>query len=487
MNDTVSRIRLQQRNGSDALSNITERERGLNRNLSARKMSMIALGGAIGTGLFLGSAFSISLAGPAALVSYGLSAFLTVLMMGCLAEMTLAHPTSGSFGSHAEHYLGPLAGFLVRYAYWAAAVFAVGSEVAAIALYMKFWLPHSPGWLWSAGFSTVLVLANLANVGVFGTIEYWFSWLKLTAIGLFILLAGGFLVESLLPFTATGPGLTGFEHYLDHYGDHGGFFPKGLGGMGGAVLIALFSYLGIEMVAVAAGEAEHPEVAIKRAFRTAVVRLVLFYLVTIALLLAIVPWTDMIVGVSPFVLAMQKLHIPGAAGIVNFVILIAALSAVNSQLYIATRMMFSLARAGDAPRALGKVHPRGVPVNALLVSTLGIAVSTALSVFAPDSAYLVMVAIAIFGALFTWLMIFVTHYFFRRERARAGRLPLSFQMAGFPALTLLGATGMLAVLFGTLLSRPFHLTLIFGLAFLACMTLVYFIRQAVRPARTVPS
>jgi L-asparagine transporter-like permease len=211
------------------------------------------------------------------------------------------------------------------------------------------------------------------------------------------------------------------------------------------------------------------------------VRLILFYLLTVALLLAIVPWTDMAPGVSPFVLAMQKLHIPGAAGLVNFVILIAALSAVNSQLYIATRMMFSLARAGDAPRALGSINPRGIPVNALLASTLGIAVATILSVVSPDSAYLALVAIALFGALFAWLMIFVTHYFFRRERARMERPPLSFQMVGFPAITLLGAAAMLAVLLGTLLSPPFHLTLIFGLAFLACMTLAYFIRNAIRP------
>jgi L-asparagine transporter-like permease len=433
------------------LANIIERERGLRRNLSARKLSMIGLGGAIGTGLFLGTAFSISQAGPAALVSYTLSALLAVLLMGCLAEMTLAHPTSGSFGAYAEHYVGPLAGFLVRYAYWTATVFAVGSEVAAIALYMKFWLPDSPGWLWSAGFSTVLVLANLANVGVFGTIEYWFSWLKLVAIGLFILIA------------ATGSVSIGFKHYVDH----GGFFPNGLGGMGGAVLVALFSYLGIEMVAVAAGEAEHPEMAIKTAFRTAIVRLVLFYLVTIALLLAIVPWTDMAPGVSPFVVAMQRLHIPGAAGLVNFVILIAALSAVNSQLYIATRMMFSLARAGDAPRALGLINPRGIPVNALLASTLGIALATILSVVSPGSVYLVMVAIAIFGALFTWLMIFVTHYCFTGRRARWG--------------SVLGTIAVLAVLFGTLFSPPFHLTLIFGSTFLACMTLVYLVRNAMKP------
>jgi len=182
---------------------IIQRERGLRRTLSARRMSMIAIGGAIGTGLFLGSGFAISLAGPAVLLSYLLGALIALLLMGCLAEMTIAHPTSGSFGAYAEYYLGPLAGFLVRYAYWTGIVLAVGTEVTAIALYMHFWFPGSPGWPWIVGFSALLVLVNARSVNVFGAIEYWFSAIKITAIVLFIVLAAWIVWRA--PPVVTGP------------------------------------------------------------------------------------------------------------------------------------------------------------------------------------------------------------------------------------------------------------------------------------------
>src|SRR5215468_1562534 len=217
---------------------IIERERGLRRTLSARRLTMIALGGAIGTGLFLGSGFAISLAGPAVLLSFGVGALIALLLMGCLAEMTVAHPTSGSFGAYAEYYLGPLAGFLVRYAYWTSIVLAVGTEVTAIALFMRFWFPHLPGWLWIVGFSALLVLVNARSVNVFGAIEYWFSAIKVTAIVIFILL-GTYLV---LRPPAAGIG---------NYTAFGGFFPKGLWGVWVAVIMATFSYLSIEMIAVA--------------------------------------------------------------------------------------------------------------------------------------------------------------------------------------------------------------------------------------------
>ena len=221
---------------------IIERERGLRRTLSARRMSMIAIGGAIGTGLFLGSGFAISLAGPAVLVSYLVGALLALLLMGCLAEMTVAHPTTGSFGAYAEHYLGPLAGFLVRYAYWTSIVLAVGTEVTAVALYMRFWLPASPGWLWIVGFSALLVLVNARSVNVFGTIEYWFSAIKVTAILIFIVLAAYVVWRAPTALGAATGGAgprAGFHHYLDH----GGFFPRGLWGAWVAVIVAIISML----------------------------------------------------------------------------------------------------------------------------------------------------------------------------------------------------------------------------------------------------
>jgi L-asparagine transporter-like permease len=450
----------------DGFGRIIEREQGLKRTLSAGRIGMIAIGGAIGTGLFLGSGFAISLAGPAVLLSYAIGAVIALLLMGCLAEMTLAHPTSGSFGAYAEYYIGPMAGFLVRYAYWTCIVLAVGTEVTAVSLYMRFWFPASPGWLWIVAFSALLIAVNARSVNVFGAVEYWFSAVKVAAIVLFIALAGYMLLRA-----PAGSGL-GLHNYLAD----GGPFPRGLWGAWVAVIMAIFSYLSIEMIAVAAGEAAQPEIAVVRAFRSTVARLVLFYLLTLALVLAIVPWTAAGIDESPFVKVMRALGVPAAAGILNFVILVAALSAMNSQLYITTRMMFSLARAGHAPRRFGTLSARGVPLNSLLLSSLGIALATGLSVLAPQSSFILMVAISSFGALFTWMIIFVTHYYFRRARARSGAPPPRFRMVGFPGTTLLGAGLMAAVLITTRFTPAFRLTLIFGIPFLGFLTLVYLLR-----------
>ena len=250
---------------SDSLGSfdsIVARERGLRPALSARRMTMIAIGGAIGTGLFLGSGLAISLAGPAVLLSYAVGALIALLLVGCLAEMSVTHPTAGSFGAYAEYYVGPLAGFLVRYAYWTCVVLAVGTDVTAVALYMRFWFPAVPGWLWIVGFSALLILINARSVEVFGAVEYWFSAIKLTAIVLFILLAGYVLWRGAAALSAPGAAAgAGFHNYVDH----GGFLPHGLWGAWVAVIVAIFSYLSIEMIAVAAGEAAQPEVGSCRA------------------------------------------------------------------------------------------------------------------------------------------------------------------------------------------------------------------------------
>ncbi len=424
---------------------------------------MIAIGGAVGTGLFLGSAFAIGFAGPSVLLSYAIGALVALFLMGCLAEMTLAHPTSGSFGAYAEYYLGPLAGFLVRYAYWFAVVGAMGTEVTAVAIYMRFWYPTVPGWIWIVAFSAVLIAVNSVSVSVFGSVEYTFSMLKVIVILAFILL-GAWIV-----FSAPAHSAIGFDNYIAH----GGFFPKGAWGTWVAVIVSIFSYLSIEMIAVAAAEAKDPERAVARAFRATIFRLIFFYLFTLALMLAIVPWNLAGSSQSPFVQVMQATRVPGAAGIINFVILVAALSAMNSQLYITTRMMFSLSRAGFAPRRLGALSARGVPLAALLLSTLGIALATVLNVLYSDRSFTLMMSIAMFGAMFTWLMIFITHFSFRRRHPVSS---LRFRAWGYPYSTFTGAVLMAAILFTTLFTREFRLTVLCGLPMLALLTVAYFLR-----------
>lgn len=452
--------------GQEGFDSIVAREQGLRRSLSARQLSMIAIGGAIGTGLFLGSGFAIKLAGPGVLVSYAIGAVLALLLMGCLAEMTVTHPLTGSFGAYAEHYVGPLAGFLVRWCYWTGNVLAVGTEVTAVAVYMKFWFPMTPGWVWILLFSGTLVLANALAVSVFGTIEYWFSIVKVTAIVVFIAIA------SYLVFGGAAP--TGFANYTAH----GGFLPHGWWGAWIAVMVAVFSYLSLEMIAVAAGEAEQPQIAITRAFRSTILRLILFYLLTLGLMLALVPWTDAGAGESPFVRAMRTAHIPAAAGIVNFVILVAAISAMNSILYVCTRMMFSLSRAGQAPRRFGVLNKRGVPLQALLLSSSGVAVAAVLGAIWPDQAYLVMLSISSVGIMFVWMMIFITHYFFRRARLAAAQSRPSFRMWGYPYTSLFGAGLMAAILITTLFDQPFRMTLIFGIPFLILLSVIYYVWAA---------
>jgi L-asparagine transporter-like permease len=448
---------------------IQDREEGLRRGLTSGQLSMIAIGGAIGTGLFLGSSFAIGFAGPSVILSYAIGALVALLLMGCLAEMTVAHPTPGSFGAWAEFYVGPLAGFLVRYAYWSAIVFAVGTEVTAIAVYMRFWFPVVAGWVWIVGFSANLIAINARNVNVFGMVEYSLSTLKVTAIVAFILL-GSWLVAG-----------TGFSNYTQH----GGFFPKGAWGMWVAVIVSIFSYLSIEMIAVAAGEAEDPQRAITKAFRSTVARLVIFYLLTLAIILALVPWTESGKGESPFVTVMAHSLVPFAASLVNFVILVAALSAMNSQLYITTRMMFSLARAGHAPRRFGELNARGTPVSALLLSSIGIALAAVVNALFPNTAFTLMMAISMFGAMFTWLMIFVTHLYFRR--AHAGDETV-FRMWGYPYSTLLGAGLMAAILLSTAFTSEFRMTLVYGLPVLVLFCAVWGLRrQSLRASAEAPT
>ncbi|WP_404611908.1 amino acid permease [Caballeronia udeis] len=423
-------------------------------------MSMIAIGGAIGTGLFLGSGFAIGFAGPSVLVSYAIGALIALLLMGALAEMTVAHPTSGSFGAYAEFYIGPLAGFLVRYAYWSAVVFAVGTEVSAVAVFMKYWFANVPGWYWIVGFSAALIGVNAASVKVYGVIEYAFSMLKIVAIVAFILLGAAFVYGAPV---SSGVGLNNFTA-------HGGFFPHGVKGMWFAVIVSIFSYLNIETIAVAAGEARDPQRAVARAFRSTVFRLVLFYLLTLALMLAIVPWTQASTDESPFVKVMAATHVPFAAGVINFVVLVAALSAMNSQLYITTRMMFSLSRAGYAPARFGRLSANGVPTAALSLSSGGIALATILTAFWPEMAFGLMMSIAIFGAMFAWLMIFVTHLFFR---ARYDGPAPSFRMVLHPFGSLVGAGLMAAIMITTAFTNEFRMTLVYGLAFMIVLVSAY--------------
>jgi AAT family amino acid transporter len=449
-----------------------EREQGLSRHLTSRQLAMIAIGGAIGTGLFLGSSLAVRSAGPSVIITYVLGALIALLLMGALSEMAAAHPTAGSFGVYAEMYVSRWAGFVVRYTYWAVQCIAIGGEATAVAIYCRLWWPGVPGWVWIVAFSLGLVYVNARSVASFGEFEYWFAMIKVVAIILFIIL-GASLLLGLGPKPAIG---------LVNYTSNGGFMPHGLKGAWTALVFVIFSYIGTEVVAVTSGEAKDPQTAVPRAMKSMVSRLIVFYLLAIIVLIGVVPWNQIQPGAdltaSPFVRVFQLIGIPAAAHIINFVVLTAALSSMNCNLYLVTRMMFSLSRGGYAPSRLGALSSKGTPVNALLISTVGLLVATTVALLYPNQAYVYLFGVSLFGGLFVWLMIFLTHLFFRRKWEAAYGMSDSgpaVRMWGYPYTTLLGLALITAILATTWWVEGMRITLIAGLPWLAIISLAYFI------------
>jgi L-asparagine transporter-like permease len=448
-----------------------EQSEQLSRQLTPGQVGMIAIGGAIGTGLFLGSSLAMHTAGPGVILSYVIGAAITLLFMGALSEMAVAHPTAGSFGVYAEIYVNPWAGFTVRYTYWAAQCIAIGGEATAIAIYCQWWFPNTPKWLWILGFSCALLYINARSVGSFGSFEYWFAMIKVVAIVLFIVF-GASLLMGIGPRPAIG---------VSNLTAHGGFLPTGWRGVWMAMVFVIFSYLGTEVVAVTAGEARQPEIAAPRAMRTMVARLIVFYLGAIFVLMCIVPWNQIQPGAdvtaSPFVKVFQLIGVPAAAHIVNFVVITAAASSMNCNLYLVSRMMFSLARGGYAPAVFGGVSARGTPVPALLVSAASLALAIVIALLYPDGAYVYLFGVSLFGGLYVWLMIFVTHLFFRPKWEAAGRPRLPVRMIGYPYTSVLGAAGIVAILATTWWVEGMRVTLIAGLPWLGMLTAAYFLRS----------
>jgi AAT family amino acid transporter len=460
--------------GGAAGAAILDREAGLRRNLTPRQLSMIALGGAIGTGLFLGSAVSVRLAGPGVILSYTAGAAIALALMWALAEMAVTHPVAGSFGVYAEIYLHPWAGFVMRYSYWLAQVVAIGSEVVAAAIYCRYWFPGVPAWVWIVAFSASLVYVNGRSVASFGIFEYWFAMIKVVTIVLFLILGAALLLGFGFPRIGTA-----------NFTAHGGFLPHGWLGVGLGIAMAIFSYLGVEIVAVTSGEADHPAIAVPRAMRRTLLRLALFYIGGMTVLVGVMPWNQAGLAESPFVRVFQTVGIPAAAAVMNFVVLTAALSSVNCNLYLTARMIFSLARGGYAPAALGRLSRQGTPVAALGISSAGMFAALLFDHYFHQTAYVYMLGAAFFGGLFVWIMIFVTHLAFRRRTRAAAAgdpAPLRFAPPG-PWSSLAGLTALVAVGISTWWIPGMRITLAAGLPWLAFISLCYLVWERLhRPA-----
>lgn len=451
---------------------ILKREEGLHPDLTPGQLAMIGLGSSIGTGLFLGSAIAVKLAGPAVILSFVGGACIALTMMWALAEMAAAHPAAGSFGLYAEMYLHPWAGFAVRLTYWLCMMVVVGSEVVAASIYCKFWFPGIPSWVWIGAFSLVILYINTTSIRNLGTFEYWLSMIKVVTIVLFLILGAALL------FGAGFPRI-GFANYTAH----GGFHPHGWKGIGLGVVLGLFSFFGIEVVGSTAGEAANPKVAVPKALRRTLGALVLFYVAGLALVVGIVPWMKIGLGESPFVRVFQTVGIPAASHIMNFVVLTAALSSAVANLYFGARLAFSLARGGYLPAALGRLSRKEMPVVAVLVSAGGMAAALVLSEHFKDSLFVFMIGLSTFGALFAWLMTLLTHIAFRRFHKRQARPFLRLGPPG-PWASLAGFGAVLAVLLSTWWVPGFRITLLAGVPWLAVLTVCYLVWRKAHSRRS---
>ena len=449
----------------------------LRRRLNQRQLSMLAIGGAIGVGLFLGSGVTIQLAGPGVILTYLLGAVVAMIVAFSLAEMAVVHPDAGSFGVYAETYLSRWAGFAVRATYGFVQTIAIGAEVTAVAIYFAFWFPGVPQWAWVLAVSIGLIMINTLQVGQFGEFEYWFALIKVVAI---------------LAFIATGAAVifgigTGHAVGFSNLTANGGFLPHGWTGVWLALTLVLTSYMGVEVIAVTAGEAEKPEQTIPKAMRTIVFRLVIFYVLAITVMLAMTPWNQSGAGngltASPFVRAFAIVGIPYAAGIMNLVVITAALSSCNTDLYLTTRMLFSLSRGEYLPGWVGTLSSNGVPGRALALSSAGMAAAILLAIYAPAKAFLALYGIAVAGMFFVWIVILITHIAFRRAlgKERVSRLPM--RLSFYPYSTIGGILAMLGITAATFFVPGLELTVLAFVCFLLVITAGYVLaRRRLRSA-----
>ena len=454
---------------------IIAREGGLHKDLTRGQIIMISLGGAIGTSLFLSSGIALGYAGPSVLVSYAIAAFFAVSLVLSLSEMAVMHPTAGSFGTYAETYLNPWAGFVVRYTYWFAQVVATGFEAVAAGLYMTWWFPGTPVWLWSLGFASIVLYLNSRSVGNFGRAEYWLAFIKVTAIVLFVILGA----SRIFGLGAPAVGLTNL------YALPGGFFPHGFHGMWMAVILALLSFVGVEVIAVTAAEVPDPQKAIPAALRTMTLRLFLFYVLALGVVAAIIPWTEtggsVTVAESPFVKILGLTGIPHAAGIMNFVIVSAALSGMNTNVYLCARMLFSLSRGNYAPRIFGRLTRSGAPAIATVFSGLCIFLAVLLAKFTPK-AYAYLQGIGLFSITIVWMLILVSHLRFRAAH-KAATLPV--RMPFFPWMQLAGLAILSALLITMAFDPDWRLSWIVGVPWLVFLSLAYFVWQGLARRKSV--
>ena len=400
---------------------------------------MIAIAGVIGAGLFVGSGAAIQQAGPGILVAYAAAGVVVILVMRMLGEMAAASPETGSFSAYADRALGRWAGFSIGWLYAWFWIIVLGVEATAGAAIVHRWVPVIDQWVWALLLMVLLTLTNIASVKSFGEFEFWFASIKIAAIVVFLTL-GIVAILGFLP-GVTAPG-------LDNLTGRGGFFPNGPGAVLGGVLVVVFSFFGAEIATIAAGESLNPVDAVRKAVRSTVWRILIFYIGSIAIVVTLLPWDSASVAKSPYVAVIERFGIPGAGTIMDVIVLTSVLSCLNSGLYTASRMLFSLSTRGDAPRSWAKISARGVPRSAVLASTIVGFVTVGLNYLAPDTVFLFLVNTSGAIALFVWLVIAASQLILRRRMGPDATKALTLRMWLFPYLTWFTIISILALLVG---------------------------------------
>jgi len=397
---------------------------GLQRHLKVRHIRLMALGSTIGVGLFLGSASAIQIAGPSILLGYLLAGIVAFIVLRTLGEMAVHEPVAGSFAAYANTYVGPLAGYMVGWGYWTYWIVVGIAEVTAVGIYMGIWFPDTPQWIWALSSILMMGLINLIAVKVFGEFEFWFALIKVVAIVAMIALGGSVI-------------FFGFTNDWNPIGlanlwQHGGFFPNGISGMLLSLQMVLFAYVGIEMIGLSAGEAENPRKTIPMAIDSLAWRILIFYMGAIFVILAIFPWNEIGQQGSPFVVMFERIGLREAAGIINFVVITAALSSCNAGIFSGGRLLYALSVNGYAPSPFAKLSKYGVPHRAVMATVAVCMTGVVLNYFVPDKAFQYIMAAVTFIGLMVWIAILITQIQFRRSLTKVQVAELAYRTPWWP-------------------------------------------------------
>lgn len=445
-----------------------EKPQGLHRGLEARHIELIALGGTIGVGLFMGSASTLKWAGPSVLLAYIIAGLFVFFIMRSMGEMLFLEPVAGSFAVYAHKYMNPFFGYLTAWGYWFMWL-AVGiSEITAIGVYVQFWFPEIPQWLPALIAVAMVALANLAAVRLYGELEFWFAMIKVTTIIVMILVGLGVIFFGF----GNGGQPTGFANLTAH----GGFFAGGWKGFLFALCIVVASYQGVELVGITAGEAKNPQVTLKRAINNILWRILIFYVGAIFVIVTIFPWNGIGTAGSPFVLTFAKIGIVAAAGIINFVVLTAALSGCNSGMYSGGRMLYALAKNRQLPAALTRLSASGVPVNCIAITIICLLVGSALNyvISNPQQVFVYVYSASVLPGMMPWFVVLIIQIYFRRAHKEAMKTH-SFKSFMFPYMNYLTIAFLICVLVGMGINPDTRISLVVGMIFLAAVSLCYFV------------